>query len=78
MTQGETERQADQDLEREEFKKEAEFFVEHASLPTSPDRAGVVVKDILVQGHALEKGHAHENRRPNKLEFVQHAHDQSQ
>lgn len=74
MTQGETERQdecqtdrderqADQDLEREEFKKEAEFFVEHASLPTSPDRAGVIVKDILVQGHALEKGHAHENRR---------------
>ncbi len=78
MTQGETnrqvqrqvqgtvdqiERQTDQDLEREEFKKEAEFFVEHASLPSSPDRVGVVVKDILVQGHALEKGHAHENRR---------------
>lgn len=75
MTQVETEhqvqgvaeqadRQADQDLERKEFKKEAEFFVEYASLPSSPDRVGVVVKDILVQGHALEKGHAHENRRP--------------
>jgi nitroreductase len=58
-------RRADQDKLREEFAKEAEFFAEQASLPTSPDRAGVVEMHMLVQGHALEKGFAHENRRPS-------------